>query len=265
MSGPLQDRIAETSTSTGTGDFTLAGALTGYDAFSDVFTIGDQLYYLIEAVDGSGLPTGDWELGRGSYSALNTLSRLDSFRSVGGGAGAITFAAGTKRVHVVAPARVLSWRGSIVTKSANQTAANYTSATAITWDSRLRDTGVSDGTGTAFWSSGANTRLTIPAAWGTIYVEIVAQVSLQNITSSDLVTLQIKQNNAALTTSGNVGGIIRSAQATTTPVIEVRTPPLITTGADYFTTHLTVGTDTSIDMVATESFFSLKVLGEYYS
>jgi hypothetical protein len=90
-------------------------------------------------------------------------------------------------------------------------------------------------------------------------------VSLQNVTSSDLITLQIKQNNLPLSSVGGVGGIMRSAQATTTPVVEVRTPPIITTGTDYFTAHLTVGTDTSVDIVATESFFSIEVLGEYYS
>jgi hypothetical protein len=252
------DRIAETSTSTGTGDFTLAGAITGYDTFDSAFLIGDALYYLIEAVDTNGSPTGDWEVGLGTYSATNTLTRVDAFRSAGGGGGAITFASGTKRVHVVAPARALSWRGAWVTKSANQTAANYTSATAIAWDSSVHGT-------TTFWSSGANTRLTVPSTWPTTYVRLIAQVSLQNVTSSDLITLQIKQNNLPLSSVGGVGGIMRSAQATTTPVVEVRTPPIITTGTDYFTAHLTVGTDTSVDIVATESFFSIEVLGEYYS
>lgn len=103
----IEDRVAETSTSTGTGDFTLAGAITGFKAFSSVCSTGDTLYYLIEAVDSNGVPTGEWETGLGTYSAANTLTRTTVSRSSNSNA-AVTFGASTKRVTVVASTAYLA-------------------------------------------------------------------------------------------------------------------------------------------------------------
>lgn len=93
----IEDRVMETSTSTGTGDITLAGAVTGFRAFSAVCTTNDTVYYVIEAVDADGVPTGDWETGLGTYSAANTLTRTTVHASTNAHA-AVSFAAGTKRV-----------------------------------------------------------------------------------------------------------------------------------------------------------------------
>ena len=96
----LFDRIRETSTTTGTGDFTLSGAVTGFRAFSAVFAVGDaQVPYTIVAVDGSGVPTGDWETGLGTYSASNTLQRDEVYASSNADA-LVNFSAGTKDVFV---------------------------------------------------------------------------------------------------------------------------------------------------------------------
>lgn len=93
----VEDRVLETATTTGTGDFTLAGAVTGFRAFSAVCSTNDTLTYYIEAVDASGVPAGDWETGLGTYSAANTLTRTTVARSSNANA-AVSFAAGTKRV-----------------------------------------------------------------------------------------------------------------------------------------------------------------------
>lgn len=100
-----EDRVLETSTTTGTGNFTLAGAITGYRAFSAVCSTSDTVYYSIVAVDGSGIPTGEWETGLGTYSASNTLTRTTVLESSNAGA-AVNFSAGTKRVGISAIARV---------------------------------------------------------------------------------------------------------------------------------------------------------------
>jgi hypothetical protein len=102
----VADRIQESSTSTGTGAFTLAGAGTGFRAFSAVCSTGDTLYYLIEALDANGNPSGDWEGGLGTYSAANTLTRTTPAASSNAGA-AVDFAAGTKRVSLDATAGYL--------------------------------------------------------------------------------------------------------------------------------------------------------------
>lgn len=97
----IEDRVAETSTTTGTGNFTLAGAIVGFRAFSAVCSTNDMAYYLIEAIDATGVPTGDWETGLGTYSAANTLTRTTVHRSSNSNS-AVNFAAGTKRVTISA-------------------------------------------------------------------------------------------------------------------------------------------------------------------
>ena len=94
------DRVYETITTTGTGNLSLAGAITGFRAFSSVYANGDTCYYAVEAVDGSGVPTGEWETGLGTYNTSgNTLSRTTVHASSNAGA-AVNFSAGTKRVSV---------------------------------------------------------------------------------------------------------------------------------------------------------------------
>lgn len=91
----LKDRVKETTTTTGTGSISLAGAVSGYQAFS---TIGDgnTTYYTI--VGGT-----QWETGVGTYSTSgNTLARTTLLASSTGSA--IDFAAGSKDVFCGMPA-----------------------------------------------------------------------------------------------------------------------------------------------------------------
>ena len=99
MAFKLFDRVQETSTTTGTGDLTLAGAVTGFKTFASRYSTGDTLYYGAFESDSSGTPTGGWEVGLGTYSAANTLTRTTVLASSNADA-AVSFAAGTKRVFV---------------------------------------------------------------------------------------------------------------------------------------------------------------------
>ena len=95
----LKDRVKETTTTTGTGTITLAGAVTGFQSFS---TIGNAntTYYCI-----AGQGTSEWEVGIGTYtSAGTTLSRDTVLASSAGGTTKVTFSAGTKDVFVTYPA-----------------------------------------------------------------------------------------------------------------------------------------------------------------
>lgn len=99
----LYDRVKETTTSTGTGDITLAGAATRYVTFSSVFTIGaEQVPYCIEAQSGS-----EWEVGMGVYSASNTLTRDRVLASSNSGS-LVNFSAGTKDVFLTAHSEVVN-------------------------------------------------------------------------------------------------------------------------------------------------------------
>jgi len=94
-----EDRVLETSTSTGTGVMTLAGALTGFRAFSSVCSTSDTLWYAIWGVDANGNTTGEWETGLGTYSAANQLTRTTVLESSNAGS-VVTLSAGTKHVAI---------------------------------------------------------------------------------------------------------------------------------------------------------------------
>lgn len=107
MAHLLPDRVLETSTTTGTGDLTLAGAVTGYQSFAAVGD-GNTCNYAIEEVDGDGVPSGDWEVGLGTYTASGTtLARTTVYRSSNSDA-AVNFGAGTKNVYVARVADEIS-------------------------------------------------------------------------------------------------------------------------------------------------------------
>jgi hypothetical protein len=91
----LNDRVQETTTTTGTGTVTLAGALTGYQSFAAVGN-GNTTYYCI--TDGT-----DFEIGLGTYtSSGTTLSRTTVLSSSNSGS-LVNFSAGTKNVFVTYP------------------------------------------------------------------------------------------------------------------------------------------------------------------
>jgi hypothetical protein len=102
MAQKILDRVKETTTTTGTGAITLAGAATGFMSFSSGMSVGDTIWYALQGVDSSGLPTAVWEVGIGTYSAANTLTRTTILASSNAGA-AVTLA-GTTQVWGDIPA-----------------------------------------------------------------------------------------------------------------------------------------------------------------
>jgi hypothetical protein len=95
----VKDRVNETSTTTGTGTFTLAGAVTGFQTFAAIGD-GNTTYYTIVLQGGS-----EWEVGLGTYSSSGTtLSRDTVLSSSAGGTTKVTFSAGTKNVVCDYPA-----------------------------------------------------------------------------------------------------------------------------------------------------------------
>ena len=92
----LKDRVKETTTTTGTGTYTLAGAVTGYQSFSVVGN-NNTTYYTV--TDGT-----NWEVGIGTYtSSGTTLSRNTILESSNAGS-AVNWGAGSKDVFVTYPA-----------------------------------------------------------------------------------------------------------------------------------------------------------------
>ena len=104
----VKDRVQETSTTTGTGTITLAGAVSGFQSFS-VIGNGNTTYYAI--VGGT-----EWEVGLGTYTLSGTLLSRDTILESSNSGSAVNFSAGTKDVFVTYPAEKAIYLGNLPTK-----------------------------------------------------------------------------------------------------------------------------------------------------
>jgi len=96
----INDRVKETSTTTGTGTFSLAGAETGFETFVSGIGTGNTTYYSI-VLDG----TNEFEVGIGTVTDAtpDTLSR-DTVISSSNSDALVNFSAGGKTVFCTLPA-----------------------------------------------------------------------------------------------------------------------------------------------------------------
>lgn len=91
------DRVRETTTTSGTGTVTLAGAVAGYQSFTTAFAANQVVSYCL--VDGS-----NWEVGLGTFTnSGTTLSRDTVFASSSGGS-KITLSGSAAQVFLTHPA-----------------------------------------------------------------------------------------------------------------------------------------------------------------
>ena len=95
MTHIVADRVKETTTTTGTGALSLSAA-TGFRRFSEVCATSDTVFYAIAG--GS-----EWEVGYGTYSGTNQLTRTTVIASSNSGV-AVSLSAGTKDVFLTDPA-----------------------------------------------------------------------------------------------------------------------------------------------------------------
>ena len=93
----VNDRVKETSTTTGTGTFTLAGAVTGFETFSSAIGNSNTTYYAISLQGGA-----EFEVGLGTVAA-GTIARTTIISSSNSDS-AVDFSAGTKDVFCTLPA-----------------------------------------------------------------------------------------------------------------------------------------------------------------
>jgi hypothetical protein len=105
MAFVIADRVKETTTTTGTGTITLAGAVTGFQSFA-VIGNANTTYYTI-----AGQSSNEWEVGIGTYtSSGTTLARNTVFsNSSGTQPSALSFSAGTKDVFVTYPSTMAAF------------------------------------------------------------------------------------------------------------------------------------------------------------
>jgi hypothetical protein len=87
------DRVKETTTTTGTGAITLAGAFSGqFLTFTTRFAVNAPLIYAIVGQSGT-----EWEVGEGYLSGASTLVR-DRVTASSNADALVNFSAGTKDV-----------------------------------------------------------------------------------------------------------------------------------------------------------------------
>jgi hypothetical protein len=103
------DRIYESSTTTGTGDLTLAGALAGFVTFATSFAVNDRFRYVIERGT-------EWEIGEGYLSGATTLVRATVLRSSNADA-LVSFSAGAKKVFISQNANAIADMGMTIALS----------------------------------------------------------------------------------------------------------------------------------------------------
>ena len=117
----LKDRVQETSTTTGTGTLTLAGAVTQFQTFSSAVGNGNTTYYTIYNAGGT-----QWEVGLGTVGA-GTLSRDTVLAS--SNANALVSFTGTLYVFGDYPASKAVYLDAIGTATVSQLATSSTTNT----------------------------------------------------------------------------------------------------------------------------------------
>jgi hypothetical protein len=147
----VKDRVRETSTTTGTGTLTLAGAVTGFQTFSSAIGNTNTTYYTI--TNGS-----EWEVGIGTVGA-GTLARTTVLSSSNAGS-AVTFSAGTKDVFCSYPAGKALYTdasGNAIGLGTVASTTTLTNATGLPISTGVSGLGTSVATalGTAVGSAGA--------------------------------------------------------------------------------------------------------------
>ena len=143
----VKDRVQETSTTTGTGTFTLAGAVSGFQAFS-VIGDGNTTYYAI--VGGT-----EFEVGLGTYTLSGTTLSRDTILESSNGGAAVNFSAGTKNVFVTYPAE----RALYTDASSNAIALGTPASATLT-----NATGLPISTGVSGLGTGVATFLATPSS-----------------------------------------------------------------------------------------------------
>ena len=98
----INDRVKETSTTTGTGDFSIGNAVTGFDTFADGVGNSNTTYYCIAHQDQDEFETGLGTL-NGDSSTLTRTTVISSSNSDS----AVNFSSGTKDVFCTLPASKL--------------------------------------------------------------------------------------------------------------------------------------------------------------
>jgi hypothetical protein len=98
----LKDRVKESSTTSGTGTITLGGAFVGFQTFNTAIASGSTVYYTIHNTTAGN--DQEWEVGVGTFTAPDQLTRDTVFSSSTGGSKVSFTGSSVLEVFITQPA-----------------------------------------------------------------------------------------------------------------------------------------------------------------
>ena len=93
----IKDRVKETTTTTGTGTYTLAGAVSGFETFTSNLSNSDTTYYV--CTDNT-----DFEVGLGTFTSSGTTLARTTILASSNSNNAVNWSSGTRSVFMTYPA-----------------------------------------------------------------------------------------------------------------------------------------------------------------
>jgi hypothetical protein len=143
------------------------------------------------------------------------------------------------------------FRAAMVKKAADQTAADYTTAANIAWDSEVYDTdGIHD-------NASNNSRLTVPA--GVSYVKVGGTVATGSVVlGSEFNMLLLKNGSSSF--DGSVRQVFEGPTTTLSPGGSFASGAIPVSPGDYFEINFQVIGDSSITITASRSNFWMEIV-----
>lgn len=238
----LADRVRVRSQSSGTGTLTLTTTVEGYQSFSAIGN-GNETYYGI--VDNAG----NWEIGRGTYTASSTTLSRDTVVSSSNAGAKVNFPAGSKTVFCTFPS-------SLAQTNINSGSNILTRVTVDTTNSTqyLMFAGQTSGD----VASKVNSSIRVNPSTGDLYSttfqgNLVGNVSGNATTSSN--TTGNAATATALQTARTINGVSFNGTANITVTADANTLSGSTLKSTVTSSSLTsVGTLTSLTVSGTTQF-----------
>ena len=190
----LKDRVQETTTTTGTSDIVLAGAVSGFETFLSAIEDGNTTYYTI-------LNSNRWEVGIGTYTqSTNTLSR-DTILASSSSDSKISLN-GVSNVFVTYPADksvILDADGYLTSQSF--AGIKFPDGSVQTY--ATQHTGVGASGSLAYWDSTTGLAHDSSLSWNTAHTQL-SNTKLTKLSPSTGLPLDIKRDAAGNMLQGSV-------------------------------------------------------------
>lgn len=205
----LADRVKQTATTTGTGNFTLSATPTGFRAFSSVLSPSDTTYYCI-----AHQTANEWEVGYGTYSATNTLTRTTVISSSNSGS-AVNFSAGTKDVFITQPAIGTFGTNVVIGTNINYSQNIYNNNVLVGRGAAAA------GDGNVAVGDGANSNTTSGVAVGYVSLAAGAEAAAFGFQASALTAGSVAVGSTSSASSSNAVAVGKSTASSNTSTIAV--------------------------------------------